>query len=60
MLALSMEFLDIQATIVCEFTLNAYEISQEHTVKCNVQISTHNTAQSFARFDQIVECFFTN
>ena len=39
---------------------NAYVTWQEHTVKCTVQVSTQNTAQSFGRFGQMVECLFTN
>ena len=33
---------------------------QKHSVKCTVQISTQNTAQSFGQFDQMVECSFKN
>ena len=32
----------------------------EHTVKCTVQISTQNTAQSFDQFGQMFECSFKN
>ena len=38
---------------------NAYVTWQEHTVKCTVQISTQNTAQSFGQFGQMVECSLT-
>ena len=37
----------------------AYVTWQEHTVKCTVQMSTQNTAQSFGQFGQMVECGFT-
>ena len=33
---------------------------QEHTVKCTVQISTQNAAQSLGQFGQMVECSFKN
>ena len=39
---------------------NADVTWQEHTVKCTVQISTQNTAQSFGQFGQMVECSLTN
>ena len=39
---------------------NTYVTWQEHTVKCTVQIRTHNSAQSFGQFGQTVECSFTN
>ena len=39
---------------------NAYVIGQEHTVKCTIQISTHNTAWSFGQFGQMRECSFMN
>ena len=39
---------------------NAYMTLQEDTVKCTVQISTQNTAQSFGGFGQMVVCSFTN
>ena len=38
---------------------NAYVTWQEHTVKCTVQITTHNSSQSFGQFGQMVECSFT-
>ena len=31
-----------------------------NTVKCNVQISTHNASQLFGQFGQMVECSFIN
>ena len=33
---------------------------QEHTVRYTVQISTQNTARSFAQFGQMVQCSFKN
>ena len=44
----SKEFLNIQATTECRFTLKQIRDMIKHTVKCNVQISTHSTAQSLA------------
>ena len=45
--AKSKEFLDIQATIECGFTLKSVRDMAEYTVKCTIQISTQNTVQSF-------------
>ena len=42
---LSNELFDIQATLECGFTLKPARASQEHTVKCTVQINIENTAQ---------------
>ena len=39
---------------------NAYMTWQEYTVNCTVEISTHNTAQSFSQFVQMAECLFTS
>ena len=39
---------------------NAYDKWQEHTVKCTIQISSHESAQLFDQFRLIVECSFTN
>ena len=40
----------IQATIeLTSLWNNAYVTWQEHTVKCTIQISAHNTAQSFGQ-----------
>ena len=52
--ALSKDYLDIQATIECGFTLQSARDIQEHTVKCTVQISTQDTAQSFGQFGQML------
>ena len=38
----------------------AHLISQEHAVKCTVQISSQNTAQLFGQLGKMVECFFKN
>ena len=38
---------------------NSYVTWKYHTVKCNVQINTHNTAQSFGQAGSIVECSLT-
>ena len=46
----SKEFLDIQAAIECRFTPKRVRNMRTNTVKYNVQISTHNTAQSFGQF----------
>ena len=55
--ASSKEFLDIQKTAECGFTLKRLVTWHKPIVKFNVQISTHNTAQSFGQFSQMVECF---
>ena len=60
MLVLSKEFLDIQATIECGFTLKRVDkkirtYSQMHRI-----VSTHNTAQSFNQFGWMAKCSFTN
>ena len=39
---------------------STYVTWQEYSVKCTVQISTHNSGQSFDQFGQMVECLFTN
>ena len=39
---------------------NTYVTWQGHTVKCTVQISSQNAAQSFGQFGQMVECSFKN
>ena len=39
---------------------NIFEKFKEHTVKCTVQTSTHNTVQSFGKFGQMIECSFAN
>ena len=39
---------------------HAYVTWQQYTVKCTVQISTQNTAQSFGQLGQMVECSFKN
>ena len=44
-------------TTECGFTLKCV---QQHTVKCTVQISTHNTTQSHGQFGQMLECSFTS
>ena len=48
----SKEFLDIQAqaTIECGFTLKRAQGMIKHTVKCTIQVSIHNRAQSFGQF----------
>ena len=46
----SKEFLDIQATIKCRFTLKRVLIMIINTVKCILQISTHNTALSLGKW----------
>ena len=46
------KFLDIQETIDCGFILKRGPN--------NLQITTQNTAQLFGKFDQIVQCSFTN
>ena len=58
----SKEFLDIQATLKCGFTLKPVRdmtttYSQMHRT---VQIITQKTAQSFDQFGQMVECSFKN
>ena len=60
LLVLSKEFLDTQATIECGFTLKRVldmvrTYSQMH---CTDQ--THNTDQSFGKFDRVVDCSFKN
>ena len=55
--ASSKEFLDIQKTAECGFTLKRLVTWHKPIVKFNVQISTHNTAQSFGQFSQMVEWF---
>ena len=47
-----------QNHLVCKFVCSCD--SQEHTVKCPVQISTQNTAQSLDQFGHMVERSFTN
>ena len=47
--ASSKEFLDIQATIECGFTLKRVRDMIKTYSQCTVQISTHNTAQSFGQ-----------
>ena len=48
--ASSKEFLGIQATIECGFTLKRVREIIRQSVKWTVQIITHNTAQSFGQF----------
>ena len=43
-----------------DLLLNAYETWEEDAVKCTVQISTQNIAQTFGQFGQLVECAFMN
>ena len=33
---------------------------KEHTLKCTVQITTHNSAKLFGQFDRMVEFWFPN
>ena len=47
----SEEILGIQATIECRLTLKGARDMMKLKLKCTVQISTHNTAQSFGKFD---------
>ena len=39
---------------------NTYVIWQEHSIKCTVQIGSHNSGESCGQFSQKVECSFTN
>ena len=50
----SKEFLDIQVTIECRFLLKCVRdmIRKEDTSICTVQISTHNTVQSFRQLSK--------
>ena len=50
---------EVTATIEYGFTLKRVH-DMTRTVKCIVQISTQNTAQSFSQFGQMVECLFKN
>ena len=56
----SKEFLEIQATIECRFTLKRVGDMLRTYMKCTVQISTQNTAQLFGQFGQKVERSFKN
>ena len=43
------KLIDIQANIECRFTLKC--VCDMITVKCTLQIGTHNTAESFGQLD---------
>ena len=54
------EFLDIQETIQCGFTLKQLRKMIGTCSQIHRKISFHNTAQSFSQFDPIIEYSFTN
>ena len=52
------------SSVVSAYLYSAFECMflscKSNTVKCTVEISTHNTAQSFGHFGLMVKCSFTN
>ena len=49
-LVLGKEFLDIEATVECGFTLKCVRDMKRKYSQCAVQISSHNSGQSFGQF----------
>ena len=58
--ASSKEFLDIQATIECGFTLKRVRDMTKTYSQIHRTDKYQNTARSFGQFGQVVECSFKN